>query len=102
MRVCFNYIDFSQESTQSRVLSWCLGDGETPLLIPNRAVKPISAEDTLLGKIGRRQDKVRDFILVVFAKIIQNKSRCDYLLLLVKNHPFNFNQQIFTTDIIVQ
>ncbi len=38
-------------------------DGEPPLPIPNREVKPISAENTgFTGKIGRRRDLVEDLL----------------------------------------
>lgn len=35
---------------------WCFVGGETPVSIPNTEVKPTRADDTLRGKVGRRQD----------------------------------------------
>ena len=40
-----------------KILFWCFIGGVTPVLIPNTEVKPISADDTRKGKVGRRQDK---------------------------------------------
>ena len=37
---------------------WCFNVGVTPVLIPNTEVKPNSADDTLTGKVGRRQNIV--------------------------------------------
>ena len=40
---------------------WYLDARVTPVLIPNTEVKPRSADDTLTGKVGRRQNKALDF-----------------------------------------
>lgn len=36
---------------------WCFVGGETPVPIPNTEVKLARADDTLRGKVGRRQDR---------------------------------------------
>lgn len=42
----------------SSLLSWWLGDGGTPDLIPNSEVKPVSADGSpLRARVGRRQDR---------------------------------------------
>ena len=40
------------------LLCWWFGDGGTPVLIPNTAVKPICADGTRKGRVGRRQHRV--------------------------------------------
>ena len=43
-------------------LFWWLDAGVTPVLIPNTEVKPCSADDTLTGKVGSRQNRVLNFL----------------------------------------
>ena len=44
---------------------WCLDARVTPVLIPNTEVKPCSADDTLTGKVGRRQNRVLNGFFVI-------------------------------------
>ena len=43
------------------ILFWWLNAEVTPVLIPNTEVKLGSADDTLTGKVGSRQNKVFNF-----------------------------------------
>src|SRR5580698_8120381 len=40
------------------ILCWWFGDGGTPVLIPNTAVKPICADGSRKARVGRRQHRV--------------------------------------------
>lgn len=64
-------------------LFWCFVGGETPVPISNTAVKPARADDTLRGKVGRRQYR---------AFITKNRAQCAVFLSLT--HPIPFGTYI--------
>src|SRR6201998_4802739 len=44
-------------SLDLKVVCWWFGEGETPVLIPNTAVKPFCADGSRKARVGRRQHR---------------------------------------------
>jgi hypothetical protein len=53
---CFVFRKNEQKALS--LLCWWFGDGGTPVLIPNTAVKPVCADGSRKARVGRRQHRV--------------------------------------------
>ena len=72
---------YKLQKTKKRQCPGVLSDGATPVPIPNTEVKTVSADDSRMAKVGRRQDNAS-------------------FLIEIKNTPYHFGAGYFNLFIL--